>query len=295
MLGRNRRAERRDAFFKPRLRELDHVHVPFADDGAALAVDEFAPFEESVEFAPLVVDRRLGAVDVLGLLVLLEGARAEADHVTLHVSDREHQPVAVGVVAAVAFVDQKTALDELGRTVTLAPELLQRVPAFGGVAQVEFGGGLARNPASLQIVDRLFALLELSRIVAGGVGHVFGEAFLSGFALNVARTSTLARHLHVVEARELFDGLGKFETLIAHEKTDGVAGNAAAEALEELFGGADREGRRLFLVEGAARLIVLSGLLERHITSHDVDDVGAVKELRDETLGDHTCQRNGNR
>ena len=278
MLGRDRGAERRDAFFKPRLRELDHVHVPFAHDGAALAVDEFAPLKEPVEFASLVVDRRLGAVDVLGLLVLLEGARAEPDHLPLHVSDREHQPVAVGVVAAVALVDQKPALDEFGRGVALAPKFLERVPTFGGVAEMKFGGGLAADPATLQIVDRLFALFELARIVAGGVGHVFGEALLTGFALDVAGTAPLARHLHVVEARELFDGLGKFEALVAHEK---------AEALEELLGRTDREGRRLFLVEGTARLIVLPRLLERHVTPHDVDDVGAVKELRYETLGDH--------
>ena len=290
MLGRDRRAERRDAFFKPRLRELDHVHVPFADDGTALAVDEFASFKEPVEFASLVVDRRLGAVDVLGLLVLLEGARTEPDHVTFHVSDREHQSVAVGVVAAVALVDQKPALDEFGRGVALAPKFLERVPAFGGVAEMKFGGGLAADPATLQIVDRLFALFELARVVAGGVGHVFGEALLTGFALDVAGTAPLARHLHVVETRELFDGLGKFEALVAHEKADGVAGDAATEALEELLGGAHREGRRLFLVEGTARLIVLPRLLERHVTPHDVDDVGAVKELRDETLGDHTCQ-----
>ena len=287
VLGRDRRAERRDAFFKPRLRELDHVHVPFAHDGAALAVDEFASFKEPVEFASLVVDRRLGAVDVLGLLVLLEGARTEPDHVTFHVSDREHQSVAVGVVAAVALVDQKPALDEFGRGVALAPKFLERVPAFGGVAEMKFGGGLAADPATLQIVDRLFALFELARIVAGGVGHVFGEALLTGFALDVAGTAPLARHLHVVEARELFDGLGKFEALVAHEKADGVAGDAATEALEELLGRTDREGRRLFLVEGTARLIVLPRLLERHVTPHDVDDVGAVKELRYETLGDH--------
>ena len=166
---------------------------------------------------------------------------------------------------------------------------MERVPAFGGVAQVKFGGGLPGDPAALQVVDRLFALFELSRVVAGGVGHVFGKALLTGFALDVAGTAPLARHFHVVEARELFHGLGKFEALVAHEKAYGVAGNAAAEALEELLGGTDRKGRRLFLVEGTARLIVLSRLLERHVTPHDVDDVGAVKELRNETLGDHTC------
>jgi hypothetical protein len=74
---------------------------------------------------------------------------------------------------------------------------------------------------------------------------------------------------------------------VFHEEGDGRAVGAAAEAVIELLGRADREGGGFFAVEGAARLVVGAGLLEGNVALDDRDDVGAVEKLLDEILGDH--------
>ena len=79
--------------------------------------------------------------------------------------------------------------------------------------------------------------------------------------------------------------------LVADIHFNPKAAFAAAEALEDLLRGAYRKGRRLFLVEGTARHEVASALLEGHVAAHHVDDVGAVKETRNEALRNHGMRR----
>ena len=54
---------------------------------------------------------------------------------------------------------------------------------------------------------------------------------------------------------------------------------AAAEAMVELLGRADREGGRLFAVKRAARHVIGAALLERDVALDELDDVDAVEEV----------------
>ena len=49
----------------------------------------------------------------------------------------------------------------------------------------------------------------------------------------------------------------------------------AAETVIELLVGADREGRRFFVVERAAGLVIFAALFERHVLVDHVHDVDA--------------------
>jgi hypothetical protein len=69
---------------------------------------------------------------------------------------------------------------------------------------------------------------------------------------------------------------------VFHQEADGAAVRAAAEAVIELLGGADREGGGLFAVEGAAGDIVRAGLFQGQVALDDVDDVDAREEFLDE-------------
>ena len=58
---------------------------------------------------------------------------------------------------------------------------------------------------------------------------------------------------------------------------DRVAVRPAAEAVIELLGRADAEGRALLAVEGTQAEVVGAALLELDVARHDIDDVDAVE------------------
>jgi hypothetical protein len=61
---------------------------------------------------------------------------------------------------------------------------------------------------------------------------------------------------------------------------------AAAEAVIELLGWADRKRGRAFVVERATRRVVATGALLRHARLDHLDDVDAREQVIDEALGD---------
>ena len=80
------------------------VEIALDHDDAAALPDGVARQAETVQRAPLVEDRRLGGVEVLGRWVAgAHGARqdapAECDHPTAPVGDREHDAIAEAIVS----------------------------------------------------------------------------------------------------------------------------------------------------------------------------------------------------
>ena len=73
LIGGERRAERRHHLADARLRERDDVEIPLDDDDPPALPDGVARQTETVQRAPLVEERRLGRVEVLGRRVA--GAR----------------------------------------------------------------------------------------------------------------------------------------------------------------------------------------------------------------------------
>ena len=71
------------------------------------------------------------------------------------------------------------------------------------------------------------------------------------------------------------DGFGKGDVLDLLDKAEDVAGDSAAEAVEELARGVDGERRRLFAVEGAQAGVVLrAGFAQLDVVADDADDIG---------------------
>src|SRR5690606_14978910 len=69
---------------------------------------------------------------------------------------------------------------------------------------------------------------------------------------------------------EALDGLGEGEVVDLHHERDGVAALLAAEAVEEALGGADLEGRRLLVVEGAQPLeVAAAGVAQLEVLGDD--------------------------
>ncbi len=135
-----------------------HVGVPLDDHRPAALGDLPLGEVEPVEHVRLLVERRLGRVQVLRTVVVVEQLpRAEPDHVAGHFLDRPQQPPPEPV-------DQRPRPGRLGqpgggqllRRETLLPQMLgQQVPALGGETAAVL---LGRVPAEAALGQELAGL-----------------------------------------------------------------------------------------------------------------------------------------
>ena len=84
------------------------------------------------------------------------------------------------------------------------------------------------------------------------------------------------------------DRLDETHVVVVHQKADGRAVRAAAEAVVEAFRRADRERRGLLVMERAACLELAAGLLELHAAADDLDDVCPSDQVVDKILGNQS-------
>ena len=95
-----------------------------------------------------------------------------------------------------------------------------------------------------------------------------------------SRARASPRHLQAGLPGQFLDGLAEVQSLVLHQEADGGAVGAAAEAVVELLVVADGERGGLLVVKGAAGLVVLAGLLQRHAAPIEVDDIGSARAAR---------------
>ena len=101
VIAAERRAARRDRGRDAGEMARHDVGVPLDDDDLVAAGDVALREVEPVEHLGLLVDRRLGGVEVLGAVVVLEEpARAEAQHLPRDIADGPHDAAAEAVVDA---------------------------------------------------------------------------------------------------------------------------------------------------------------------------------------------------
>src|SRR3989475_729905 len=93
------RAQRGDRLGEAGLVGHEAIHVPFAQQRTVLCLDRGAREVGGVEQVAFDVERRLGRVEILGLLVA-EGAAAEGDHAALEIADREEEAATESIVDA---------------------------------------------------------------------------------------------------------------------------------------------------------------------------------------------------
>ena len=160
----------------------------------------------------------------------------------------------------------------------------QIVPTGRGQTQPEIAGKRPGETAVFEVGDRLVPSRMLTQGLAIEVGttlHQRIERLIRRFPRErIAATSArLAGHLQAHAAGQIVHGLGKVEVLVVHEKTEGVTAGAATEAVVELLFRIDAEGGGFLVVEGAARAVVFTGLLEFYAAIDDIHDVDAIQKI----------------
>ncbi len=86
---------------------------------------------------------------------------------------------------------------------------------------------------------------------------------------------------------QILDGIDETHAGVFDHEADRGAVGAAAEAVVELLGGADREAGGFFVVEWAQAHVIGAALFELDVFAYHVDDVDTVEEIGDEGLRDH--------
>ena len=283
------RAQRGHGVAKAELCQGHHVHVAFGHQGVAGLADGGARLEQAVQFAALVEHRRFGGVEVLGFFVA-QHAPAKADALALDVADGKHDAITEAVVAlAILLADDHQARFVQQRAVVFGKDAGQVAPALWRVAQAIAFGDLPGDAPALQVRHRTGRRLELLAPGFAGFFQHIGQCGLllarGGSALALLGRGVVLRHGQADALRQILHRFDETHARVVHQKTDGVAVLAAAEAVVELLGGANAERRRLLPVKGAQPHEVGPAFLELHVASHDIDHVDAGQQLLDERLG----------
>src|SRR5438128_168213 len=280
------RAQRGDRLGEAVLVGHEAIHVPFDQQRTVLCLDRGAREVGGVEQVAFGVERRLGRVEILGLLVA-EGAAAEGDHAALEIADREEEAATESIVDARAALtrDREARGDEhVFRDLLGFHEARECVPALGRQAQAEAARHLGVDPALVQVLPRALTrrLRELVHVEVPGQRH--GAEELLAAAVAPVTTAVLGE-CHARLLGERAHRLGKRELVLAHQEAERVAAHATPEAVEDPFPGIDHEGRSLLHVEGTEAFPVLTGLLQIHKPADEVDDVDRRSDLVERRLG----------
>ena len=256
--------------------EPDDIGVPL-DHHQIVELSAFLKVQ-AVEVVSLVIQRRVAGVDVFRFLLVVEHARAEADHATVCRDDRENHSPAIRVIGAsgVRVPDEQARLNEfIRREAPLTKMLLERFPFAGRIADPEALDRIAADVALLEIRSSCHSAFTQQRLHIEPRRELTSlrEAFALCALLHHRGIVDLFGHRHSCAVGELLHCLMKRHMLHIHDELDHRAADMAAKAIIELF--IRRNGKRgsLLAVYGTKSPESAPFRLEFDIGRDDRDDI----------------------
>jgi hypothetical protein len=256
-----------------------HIGVALDDHRLPTPLDVLLGRLDPIQQLALLVDRRLGRIDVLGLdpVVVEQPSGTEADDVAANVVDRPDQPPHEPVQQSARTFPGESGPDQFRIAELTTPQMTnQRVPGPRGEPDAELPRG-SRVESSLgqELTSRggLMGLGEQAGVELGGGdvrGHQPGPSTLRTVR---NRAALLVTQRYPGPARQPLDRLGEAEVVGLHDEVDDVATHAAAEAVEVAARRADVERWGLLLVERAQPLQrAPTGVAQAHLGTDHVGD-----------------------
>ncbi|MNC09583.1 hypothetical protein D3C75_572080 [compost metagenome] len=98
-------------------------------------------------------------------------------------------------------------------------------------------------------------------------------------------------HFKVVHGSQLFDGFNELELVVVHQKVDGVAVRATAEAVVELFFTVHGERGGFFVMERTARVVILALLFQLNPCVDEINDIGSCQQVIDKYARNSSSHR----
>ena len=239
-----------------------------------------------------MIDRGLGRVEILGLLVA-ERAGTEADHRPARGDQRHHEPVAEPVVdPRPALTLHRQSRQHQRLLVQPGAQPVRQVsPAGRRQPEAERAQGLLGDAARGEVGTRITAalriaqpLLECGRRQFQRLEQRRAHRPLPRPALGDGDPGTPAEQL---------DRLKELHLLVLLHESEHVTAGLAAEAVIELPVRADRERRRLLLVERTEPGPVAADAPQLDHLAHHLDDVARAPHALDPVVG-HARAATGN-
>ncbi len=267
---------------EPGLVESDGVEVALDHDQLAGRGRRLARRVQAEEERPLVIERGLGRVEILGRIVGRQSARPESHHRAAGGDERHHEPVAEAVVEAATraaawalCAPHREAGLHQRVGVELAPQALDQVlPARRGEAEPKRAHALARHPTPLEVGARLGAALRIAEPLLVGARRQIERLDQPAAASRLARRAAALRHRDAGPPAQQLDRLEEAHLLGLLHVLEDVPSRLAAEAVVELPFRVHRERRRLLLVEWAQPDHVVPHLAQPHGLAHQLDQIG---------------------
>ncbi len=274
------------------LTECHHIHVAFHHQDPAWILVCLLHLVETEQLPPFMEDGGLRRVQVFGGAITQHPATETDDPATL-VTDREHDAIAETIITPRAIVtgDQHAARDKQLLVIPAGTKASAHlIPIAGCIANVESFDHFTGQAAAFEVLHRMGSALEIALVEAGDLVHQLEQILADcGLAIGRAADALLARYLHALHAGEFFDGIGKFETVVLHDKADGIAVGATTETVVELLLLADGKRGAFFVMKRAASLVVLTGFFQPHSRVDQLDYVCAYEQIVDKGLWDPAC------
>ena len=201
MMFRQRRAQRGDDVFDPRLPAGDAVGIALNHDGGVLRDDKLLGPVKAIEVSLFMEHARLGGIEVLRLAVTHD-APAKGDIMPLLIKDREHHAVvkAVGKLPAPA-ADSHVGVDHLLRGKARLRQMSHQHVATRRKAQTVAATDIAAHTAAGKVLTRTTVLtahehgvVELSRLGAEVVdAGTLGATLATGTGIVQLNAGTIGK------------------------------------------------------------------------------------------------------
>jgi len=251
---------------------------------------------DAVQDLRLLVEGRLGGVEVLGALVLLEQlASPEAHGVARDLADRPDEPSPEPVVdTAAGLLAQQARRDELGLGEAAPAQVPQeRVPALRCVPDAELLGGAPVETAlgEERARGRTARGRELLGEVAGRSTVRLEQSLAAARLVTRARCAALlVPQLDADAACEVLDGVRERQAVDLLDERDDVTALAAPEAVPQADLRTHVERRRVLVVERAEALHRPDARgLQGHVLADDVLDMGTFADRLHVVPPDPSC------
>ena len=295
LLRREGRAQDAHGIVVAELVQGQHVHVAFGEQGFALGDDAPPGLSQAVEVLAFLVQGRVGAVDVFGLVRIINNPPAESDDLVGEVFDGKDEPAPEAVVGPPSVrAAQQTGLHGHAVVKTgAAQDLGQRLPLARGPAQAKtlhnLGAQAAPGHVGLAVRSRRRAQPggKMRRRQLVHAQHLLPHRTAAAFFALAFRVGRAALQGNARLGRQLFKGFFKVQSVNTAVKIENVARSVAAKTVEQALVLVDGKRRLGFLMKRAGGHPARTVALQLHIAAHHVHDIKALFDGADGVFALH--------
>ena len=269
----------------------EHVEVALHQDDRLLLADRPLRLVHVVQLLPLVEDRGLGRIEILGLARAEQPAAESGDPSPKVVNREEEAGAEPWDHGSVVLLHREPRGEQ-----HLVPdaELLhggEERLRDGGKAEAVDGGGLQGKIASLEVLARGFRLRQLEQLPGEPVMRGGDRAVERLERIGARAGRPLGNH-DAAPPCDLPDRGGVVHPGPLHQPGEHVAGGMTDEAVIAALLRNDGEVSVGAAMEGTGAAVVRAGAPQIHRFADDPHDVRAVPDLLDHVVGDQAHAEN---